>query len=202
MTKHEIFASHVNSLSLIEQSMRVKTELFTKFFEELRTAEKPVTFLDSRIPALTEILTLDPETIDAAIAQVKKINSIINIYGVTRSGDIKYSGVTLCMLVVGLVTPEAHPDVADEFETLDGKMVTQADPRVRMGSWLLRRWRDAEDNQGFIDPVTFLNWLVEDLDFDTNYMRLIMELIGCGGGLPFGPMPLTRMEVFSAGIRS
>jgi hypothetical protein len=202
MTKHEIFASHMNSLSLIEQSMRIKTELFTKFFEELRTAEKPVTFLDSRIPVLTEVFMLEPDTVDAAIAQVLKINSIINIYGVTRSGDIKYSGVTLCMLVVGLVAPEAHPDLADEFETLDGQKVTQADQRVRMGSWLLRRWRDAEENEGFVDPVTFLNWLVEDMDFDTNFMRFIMELIGCGNGLPIGPIPLTRMEVYSAGIRS
>jgi hypothetical protein len=59
----------------------------------------------------------------------------------------------------------------------------------------LRAWRDSEWNLGFVDPFTFIAFC-EDENIDTNYLRLLRELAGCGNGKEVGRLPLKELKCF------
>lgn len=187
MNKAEQLASDaLGSLSAIEQDMRLKSNSYARFLDLLYAADaKPIPFERSRLEAMRmAIATTRPGLEELAVEQVQKIGSFLT--------TINLPGVVLCYLVCGVLPPAGDPTAADGFETLDGTLVPPHHTQVRDAAWLMRRWKDAEENTGLVDWIVFLRWCVET-DIDTNYLRLICELTGTGARHPVGQLPLEEM---------
>jgi hypothetical protein len=89
----------------------------------------------------------------------------------------------------------AEDKAAHRMRTLLGEEVRISARPVRDAAWILRKWSFAEENVGFVDYVDFFAWC-DEIEIDTNYLRLMRELTGCGATLEIGSLPLTTVVKF------
>jgi hypothetical protein len=176
-------------LSNIEIDLLVKTQTFSEFYDKVMAPEMKTPFTAEAISGMKIITQISPMGLDLAVEQVKVLGSYLR--------NRLLPGSVLVSLTCGLY-PTTPDDVeAESMRSLSGEHLPLHHPQVRDAAWVLRRWSNAEENIGMVDPIDFYNW-ADEVEISTNYLRLMRELMGCGCNHAFGVLPLGELVKYGS----
>jgi hypothetical protein len=175
-----------SAITAPEQHALAYMTAFGEFYEKITEPSVKIPFNIVNLLALRHVAFISLGEVDSVIEQVKLLGSFL------RNKNL--NGMTLAWLACGLdpMTPVPAGDEERRMRTLSGEYVRISSQQVRDAAWVLRQWRFAEENVGFVDFVDFFVWC-DERDIDTNYLRLMRELTGCGATLQIGALPLKSL---------
>jgi hypothetical protein len=171
-------------LSSIEMDLLVKTQSFSAFFDKVMDPEMKMPFTAEAISALKCVAQISPSGVDLAVEQVKVMGSYLR--------NLLLPGSVLVSLSCGLYPTSPEDVTAESMRALSGEHLPLHHPQVRDAAWVLRRWSHAEENVGMVDPIEFYKW-ADEVEIDTNYLRFMRELMGCGATREIGVLPLGQL---------
>jgi hypothetical protein len=175
------------NLSNIEMDLMLKTKAFSEFYEKVMDPEMKTPFTAEAISALKCVAQVSPSGVDLAVEQVKIMGSYLR--------NRLLPGSVLISLACGLHPANPEDLASDAGVTLTGETVPLHHSDVRSAAWISRRWAHAEENVGLVDPVDFFTWC-DETEIDTNYLRLMRELMACGATREMGVLPLGKLVKF------
>jgi hypothetical protein len=172
----------------LKQDVDGRLEAFRKFHEKLAgnatTATAPFVRNLTTLPSFALVIEEDAT---AAAEQVLLLARYLKLK--------HWSGLMACCLINGVIPVEGDLDGETGVQTFDNRRLSLGSSPVQHMRRDHREWRDSEQNTGLVDYVEFFRWCEEE-GIDTNYLRLLREIAGCGAGKTIGRLPLADVERF------
>ena len=141
--------------------------------------DSPVSFMSAQDPPQPPLKRASrPRNLAEAIVEGGEINTRLLHYLQLKA----WTPAMGAMLVAGIAPPPDCTVIPEGGIGLDGKLLNTSNARFHEARRILKDWHDWQEDSGDrsleAEPTRFLGWCIKE-DITTEWMRLLLELIGC-----------------------